>query len=201
LRLLLEKRAGFRVVGVASDCVAASRPARRRRPDILLLDLATPVLPDSGAVHKLATDCAPARLLVLAPSLERSAITDALQLGVHGVVLKEVAVEVLFRSIRAVAAGQYWVGHEVVADLVQSLRGIGGAAPAPKPKNFGLTARELEIVSALIGGGPNKEIARQCGITEKTVKHHLTSIFDKLGLSSRLEVVLFALDHRLVSFK
>jgi two-component system, NarL family, nitrate/nitrite response regulator NarL len=167
-----------------------------------LLELATAVLPDGSAVHKLATNCAPARLMVLAPRLERSAISDALQLGVHGVVLKEVPVEVLFRSIRAVAAGQYWVGREIVADLVQSLRAIGGGAvPAPKRRTFGLTARELEIVSALIGGGANKEIARRCGISEKTVKHHLTSIFDKLGLSSRLEVVLFAMHHQLVSFE
>jgi two-component system nitrate/nitrite response regulator NarL len=201
LRLLLQEQAGFRVVGVASDCVSATRPARRRRPDILLLELATAVLPEGSAVHKLATDCAPARLMVLAPRLERSAITDALQLGVHGVVLKEVPVEVLFRSIRAVAAGQYWVGREIVADLVQSLRAIGGAVPAPKRRTFGLTARELEIVSALIGGGANKEIARRCGISEKTVKHHLTSIFDKLGLSSRLEVVLFAIHHQLVSLE
>jgi two-component system, NarL family, nitrate/nitrite response regulator NarL len=200
LRLLLQEQADFRVVGVASDCVSATRPARQRRPDILLLELATAVLPDGSAVHKLATNCAPARLMVLAPRLERSAISDALQLGVHGVVLKEVPVEVLFRSIRAVAAGQYWVGREIVADLVQSLRAIGGGAvPAPKRRTFGLTARELEIVSALIGGGANKEIARRCGISEKTVKHHLTSIFDKLGLSSRLEVVLFAMHHQLVS--
>lgn len=195
LRLLLEGDTGFRVVGDSEDCRSAAPAVRRCRPDILLLDLPTAVLPDHRAVHTLTTLFPSSRLMVLAPDFERATITEALLFGVRGVVLKSVPVEILFRSIRAVVSGQYWVGREVVADLVQGLRAYGADPPAPRRASVGLTAREREIVSVLIRGWANKEIARHCSISERTVKHHLTNILHKLGLTSRLELAVFALQH------
>lgn len=199
LCVLLEREGGFRVVGGAADCVAADRPVHGCKPDILLLDLAMAAMPDRHALRKLATSCAPARLMVLAPDLGRSAITQALLLGVRGVVLTSVPVEMFFRSIRAIVSGQYWVGREVVADLVRTLRAVRTETPAARQGAFGrLTARELEILSVLVMGYANKEIAQHCSISERTVKHHLTHILHKLGLTSRLELVVFALRHQLV---
>jgi two-component system nitrate/nitrite response regulator NarL len=199
LCILLESQGGFRVVGVAADCVAATRPVHGCKPDILLLDLAMAALPDRQALRRLVTVCASTRLVVLVPNLGKLAIAEALLLGVRGVVLKNVPVETLFRSIRAIVSGQYWVGREVVADLVQTLRAGRAETPAAARSAFGLTPRELEILSVLVMGYANKDIARHYSISERTVKHHLTSILHKFGLTSRLELVVFALQNQLVA--
>jgi two-component system nitrate/nitrite response regulator NarL len=198
LRVLLEADPDLRVVGTAPDYAAARKPVRDCRPDIFLLDLTTPVLPRSDTLRTLATSCAPARVLVLAPDLDEAQIRYALRLGVAGVVLKGVSRELLFTSIRAVASGQPWVGGKPLDQVEHARPSSTPAAPAtPQRECLGLTARELDIVSAVIGGGANREIATQYGIGERTVKHHLTNIFDKLGLSNRLELAMFALEHRL----
>jgi DNA-binding NarL/FixJ family response regulator len=199
LRLLLDAEPGFQVVGAAADCAQAVKVARDSRPDVVLLDLATPNLPDADELGMLARACASAHIIVIVPALDKIEILEALRHGVRGVLLKVAPSDLLFRSIRAVAAGQYWIGRETVADLVQSLSSMpASTAAAPAPKNFGLTARELDIVAALAAGCSNKEIAKRFAISEGTVKHHLTNIFDKLGLSNRLELVIFALHHRLI---
>jgi two-component system, NarL family, nitrate/nitrite response regulator NarL len=199
LRVLLEAEPSLRVVGTASDYAAARKPACDCRPDIFLLDLATPVLPRSDMLRTLARSCAPARVLLLAPDLDCAQISEALRLGAGGVVLKGVSRELLFFSVRTVASGRHWVGRKPL-ELVEHSATPSTPAPAtPQRKCLGLTARELEIVSAVIGGGANREIATQYGIGERTVKHHLTNIFDKLGLSTRLELAMFALEHHLVT--
>ena len=102
----------------------------------------------------------------------------------------------LFKSIRAVMAGQYWVGRNRVTDLAATLRDLSASHP-PTRKNFGLTQRELEVIGVILGGYSNHDMATKFSISEKTVKHHLTNIFDKLGVSNRLELALFALHHNL----
>ena len=198
LSVLLQQEHGFRVVGGAARCTAAVRPLHESKPDILLLDLASAALPDHHTLRKLVTVCSRTRLVVLAPDLGRLPITEALLLGVRGVVLNSVPVATFFRSIRAIVSGQCWVGREVVADLVQTLRAARAETPAPGRDAFGLTARELEILAVLVLGYEDKDIARHCSISDRTVKHHLTSILRKLGLTSRLELTLFALQHELV---
>jgi DNA-binding NarL/FixJ family response regulator len=96
-------------------------------------------------------------------------------------------------------ADQYWVGHEAVSDLVDYLRESRPAGSArPTSKNFGLTAREMQIVETVAAGCTNRDIARQFSLSEDTVKHHLSSVFDKVGVSNRLELALFAIHHNLV---
>ena len=111
--------------------------------------------------------------------------------------MKHAATELLFKSIHMVMAGRYWVGRDSVADLIERLR-ERRAAPVAMPSDpvFGLTPRELEMVTAVVAGCSNTEIADKLAISSKTVKHHLTNIFDKLGLSNRLELALFAVQHR-----
>jgi two-component system nitrate/nitrite response regulator NarL len=199
LRKLLEAEPGFSVVGEAGDGEAAVALAQKLKPDVLLLDLAMPRQTGLEALRALAATCPDVRTIVLSAAIDDSQIVEALQLGARGIVLKESATRLLLQSIRTVMAGQYWVGHESVSSLVQVLRNrMAGAAKDAKRKNFGLTPHELEIVSAIVAGYSNSEIAKKFSISERTVKHHLTNIFDKVGVSSRLELALFAVNHHLV---
>jgi len=102
------------------------------------------------------------------------------------------------KRIHAVMNGEYWVGRESVSNLVQYLRNlVGSTANSARQRKFGLTPRELEIVSAVVAGYANKEIAEHFKISEDTVKHHLSNIFDKVGVSTRLELALFAVNQSL----
>jgi two-component system nitrate/nitrite response regulator NarL len=196
LRKLLESEPGMVVAGVANDGAEAVNLVRELKPDILLLDLAMPRLPGLETLRELASSKAPVRTIILTAAIENAQIVEALQLGARGIVMKESATAMMLKSIRSVMDGQYWVGHESVSSLVDALRGT--AASTPGPKKFGLTARELEVIATIVAGYANKDIAQKFGISEQTVKHHLTNIFDKLGVSNRLELALFAVNHHLV---
>jgi len=202
LRKLLEAERGFEVVGEAGDGAEAVEVARRLSPDVLLLDLSMPNQGGLDALRGLEGVADSVRSIILTVSIDRAATVEALRLGARGVVLKESATQVLLKSVRSVMAGQYWVGRESVGGIVQALRELSpGNGHEARPQKFGLTPRELEIIAVIVAGYSNKEIAREFSISEQTVKHHLTNIFDKLGVSSRLELALFATNHCLVSEK
>ncbi len=138
------------------------------------------------------------RVILLTAAAEKKQIVEALQLGARGVVMKDSATQLLLKSIHTVMAGEYWVGRESVSNLVQYLRSlVQSSGEEARQKKFGLTPRELEIVSTVVAGYSNKEIAEYCKISEDTVKHHLSNIFDKLGVSTRLELALFAVNQSL----
>ncbi len=198
LRRLLELESSFRVIGEAADGAEAIKLVRQLKPDVLLLDLAMPRVPGLETLGELAKSNAPVRTILLTAQIERAQIVEALQLGARGIVLKESATELLMESIRVVMGGQYWVGRESVSDLVATLRDLmprGGEEPSQR--RYGLTPREMEVISAIVAGYTNKDIAQKFSISEQTVKHHLTNIFDKVGVSNRLELALFAVNHHL----
>lgn len=198
LRRLLESERGFKVIAEACDGIEAVEFVRKLKPEILLLDLAMPRRPGLEALRELSIDSPSARVILLTAAAEREQIVEALQLGARGVVLKDCGTEVLMRSIRAVLAGEYWVGREPVSNLMQYLRGLmDSSTKISRQKRFGLTPRELDIVSAVVAGYANKEIAEHFKISEDTVKHHLSNIFDKTGVSTRLELALFAVNQAL----
>ena len=197
LRKLLQAESDFQVVGEAADGAEAMERARSLKPHILLLDLAMPRLGGLEALRELGAASNPVRTVVLSAAIRKEDIVKALQLGARGVVLKDAGSHILFECIRSVMAGDYWMGRETVADLVHALRHLSRARPG-RAREFGLTFRELEIISHIVAGLTNKEIAQQLLLSEETVKSHLTHIFDKLGMSNRLELALFATHHGLV---
>jgi DNA-binding NarL/FixJ family response regulator len=200
VRLLLEAEEGFSVLGEAEDGEQAADLARDLGPDVLLLDLAMPRVPGLEALRHLDARNDPVRTIVLTASIARSEVVTALQLGARGVVLKDTATPLLFKAVQRVVAGEYWVGRGSMGDLVEALRTLSaqGANGHDGQRPFGLTRREMDIVSAVAGGSTNKEIAASLTLSEDTVKHHLTNVFNKTGVSNRVELALFAVHHRLV---
>jgi two-component system, NarL family, nitrate/nitrite response regulator NarL len=195
LKRLLEAERGFRVIGEACDGVEAVSLVHQLKPEILLLDLAMPRRPGLEALRELSTQSLSARVILLTAAVEKEQIVEALQLGARGVVLKDSATQILLKAIHAVMNGEYWVGRESVSNLVQYLRAlVDSSTAASRQKRYGLTPRELDIISAVVAGYANKEIAEHFKISEDTVKHHLSNIFDKLGVSTRLELALFAVN-------
>jgi DNA-binding NarL/FixJ family response regulator len=198
LRLLFAAESDFRVVGSATNWADAAR-AHACRSDVVVVDLSKPRVPDASALRALSATCAPARVIVLTSGLDASQIKEALRLDLRGIVANTLTAKLLFQCVKAVASDQYWVEFDIVAGLTHPLDdGACSAAEGLRRNPFGLTGRELQVVSLLLAGHANKAIADKCGIRERTVKQHLTNMFDKVGVSTRLELALFALQKGLV---
>ena len=199
LRRLLEAEPGFIVVGEGADGSEAIRLVWQTCPDVLLLDLSMPGISGSDTPRALASTGPCVRTLVLTGSFDLDTLACALQQGAAGVMRKESSTTLLFKAIRAIAAGEYWVcGGPVAtaADAVRCLR--ADSTTNVRSHRFSLTRRELEIVAAVAAGESNKEIAERLAISKYTIKHHLANVFDKVGVFSRVELAAFAMHHGLV---
>src|SRR5882672_6518335 len=155
LQQLLESDPNVRVVGVAGNGRDCIRLVKALRPDILLLDLMMPDTPGLATLRELSTLRLPMRTLLLTADVGNNDVVDALQLGARGILMKHAATEMLFESIHAVMAGHYWVGRECVGELIESMCGSELPRGARQQPTFGLTARQLDIVSAIVMGATN----------------------------------------------
>jgi two-component system nitrate/nitrite response regulator NarL len=199
VRSVLEISGGFRVVGEAEDGKIAAELVKETNPDILLLDLLMPNLPGLEALRAITSAGSEVRTVLLCSTITAKQVLEALQLGARGVVLKKKVAELL-PALDAVMTGQYWIESQSVSNVVQIVQQLVAATPHPaqSQNRFGITARESEIISFITQGCMNRDIAKSLSITEETVKRHLTNIFNKVGMSNRLELALFAIDHGLV---
>jgi len=194
LRLLLELDRKIRVVGEARDGQEAADMTRKLKPDLLLLDLRMPRCSGIDALKLIQRFPFPVRTLILATEVERHDIVEVLKRGAAGIILKESTTQLLRKSIHAVVAGEYWVERQNISDLVRELtRRPGHASPDVPQGPWRLTPREGQIVAEVVAGKTNKEIAQELGVSLQTVKHHLTNIFDKVGVHNRLELALFSI--------
>jgi len=199
VRNMLMSEPGFEVVGEAEDGDDAITQTLELEPDILLLDLLMPRLPGLEAVRAIMTRSPRVKIVLLTSTITQQQIIEALQIGARGIVLKDAVAGDLSQALRAVLGGDYWIGGERVANLVKALQGLmAQAAVAPDRKTYGLTPRELEVVACIVEGCSNRDIAKQFSISEETVKRHLSNVFDKTGVSTRLELALFTIAHKLV---
>jgi DNA-binding NarL/FixJ family response regulator len=198
---MLQSDAGLDVIGEASDGDEAITGTLELLPDILLLDLQMPRLPGLEAMRAIMSGSPSVKILLLTSTITTQQIIEALQIGARGIVLKDALADHLTTAIRAVSSGDYWIGGKRVVNLVGALHELMQQAAVPERKTYGLTPRELEVVGCIVEGCSNRDIAKQFSISEETVKRHLSNIFDKTGVSTRLELALFAIAHQLVALQ
>jgi two-component system, NarL family, nitrate/nitrite response regulator NarL len=197
---MLERESGIEVIGEAEDGDDAITQTIELEPEILLLDLAMPRLPGLEAMRAIMSKSPRVKIILLTSTISTQQIIEALQIGARGIVLKDSVAGDLSKALRAVMSGDYWIGGERVVNLVAALNELmKKAAETPEKKTYGLTPRELEVVTCIVEGCSNKDVAKQFSISEETVKRHLSNIFDKTGVSTRLELALFAIAHKLVT--
>lgn len=188
----------FEVVGEAGDGREAIEQVEKLHPDVLLLDLLMPNLPGLETLQELAGKRNEGHTIVFSASVGPQQIVQALQSGARGILSKS-RISELEPAIRSVINGNYWVEGREVSNINLVLADLSSAmASAPQTRSYGLTPREVEVIALVTEGCSNKEVAFRLNITEDTVKRHLTNIFDKVGMSTRLELALFALKNNLM---
>ena len=196
LRKLLEGADDVQIVGEASNGVECTKMLGKLKPDILLLDLRMPEKDGLGVLEEVNFDSLPTRVIVLTAAEDDRDVVRAMRLGARGVVLKQSASDLLLKSIRKVHEGEIWLDNRMTAEVIDAFKKSSESGQRrEKPL---LSDREKEIVQLVAQGFRNREIGEKLFISEQTVKNHLHNIFDKLGVSDRLELALYAIHHRLI---
>lgn len=194
LRKLFEGEPGFNVVGDASDAGQALNAIRELSPDVVIVNLPGRRLAGMmPAMEDLTAAGSHARTILLTTTIEKTHILQAQELGVSGILVRETPARVLFESVKSVAAGHCWLGRKPLEDLGQARRHLIRV----RKNRFELTERELEVVQAVLRADTNKSIASRLSITEEAVKYHLSNIFTKVGVFTRLQLAVFAMNHKL----
>src|SRR5271157_1496894 len=197
LKKLLLLEDDFEIVGEAGDGREVLSKVQEVDPDVLLLDLRMPNLDGLAALQALQQTNKRTRVIVLTASEDKNEFVQAMKLGCSGIVLKQTAPELIVKSIRKVHSGEIWLDSHTTAAVMRQFStpndpGSGGGSGKTRERSP-LSQREREIVQLVAHGYKNKEMAEKMFISEQTVKNHLHNIFDKLGVSDRLELALYAI--------
>ncbi|HYB61773.1 MAG TPA: response regulator transcription factor [Methylomirabilota bacterium] len=196
LHKLLEGEEELTIVGEASNGNDCIKLLGKLKPDILLLDLRMPDKDGLAVLEEVNFDSLPTRVIVLTAAEDDRDVVRAMRLGARGIVLKQSATDLLVKSIFKVYGGEIWLDNHMTAEVMKAFSKSSDSGPRrEKPL---LSDREKEIVQLVAQGYRNKEIGEKLFISEQTVKNHLHNIFDKLGVSDRLELALYAIHHRLI---
>jgi two-component system nitrate/nitrite response regulator NarL len=195
--MLIESHPGMKVVGKAGNCSEALAQAASTKPNLILLDIdlgsenGLDLLP---GLHQTVTN---APVLIFTGVKDIEAHRRAARLGAAGLVLKEQAAEVLLKAIKKVHQGELWLDRSMMGSLLNEMTQADKTVNPEDAKISSLTLRELEVIALIAEGLKNKQIAERLFISETTVTHHLSSIFSKLGVSGRLELVVYGFAHSL----
>ena len=199
LRMILEAEDGFEVVGEAADGVEAVEQTGQLLPHVVLMDLRMPRMDGLEAIGRIRSQWPEVAIVILTTYDEDELMVRGLRAGALGYLLKDTNRQTLFDSLRAAARGEALLQPEVIARVLTTTE---AGQPGKKRRELGelsLTDRELEVLEGAARGERNKEIAVRLGISERTVKAHLTSVFNKLGVDSRASAVAVAMQRGLLT--
>lgn len=184
---LLSTEGDIELVGAAANGAEAVELAAQLRPDVVLMDLGMPVLDGAGATRRITAEVPSVRVVVLTSFADDRHIAEALDAGAIGYVLKHADPDELIGAVRAAAAGDAPLDPKAARVLLEARRN-----PSPRGR---LSAREEEVLRLVAQGLANKLIARRLGISERTVKAHLTNVFAAIGVTDRTQAALWAAEH------
>jgi NarL family two-component system response regulator LiaR len=193
LRTFFDLLDDIEVVGEAADGSEGVAMARRLKPDVVLMDLLMPNMDGLTAIGRIKTEDPEIEVVAMTSFIEEEKVTAALEAGATGYLLKDAGADEVAAAIRAAVAGEMHLDPQVTRLLAQRMR----AKPAPDPVEP-LTERERDVLRLVARGMSNKEIAFELGIAEGTARTYVSNILGKLGLTSRTQAALYAVEHKLV---
>jgi two-component system nitrate/nitrite response regulator NarL len=202
LRTVLGPASGIQIIGEASDGMETIDKVVHLDPDVVVMDLKLPRIDGLTVLRSIQTRAPRSKVVVFASSQFKDEFVEAMKLGCSGVLVKEGPVDLIEKSIQKVFAGEIWLDSMTTAAVIRQFASPNEHPPAqnngkPQRERAQLSQREREIIVLIAQGYKNKEIAEKMFITEQTVKNHLHNVFDKLGVSDRLELALYAIHNSL----
>ena len=197
IKALLQRQPGFEVVGEAGDGLEGAKRAKSLKPDVVLLDLHMPGISGREALQLIVEEAPGSHVVMLTVSEDGEDLIECLRAGAQGYLLKNIDAEFLLDAVRRAAEGEAVMSAPMTAKLMQNVR--AGSKPPPAADHDRLSPREREILGFLAHGASNKDIARALDLAESTIKIHIQGILKKLGVSSRVQAAVYAVEHDLAS--